>query len=161
MCQCKGEMYECNFSKWWCTRRTLLSQRNVELGLDVIEMHDVQKEIEDVEECLEEILFGVAILDVDEVACWRSLLWWSFDVDWKFLLALGSHKRCSWFSSRCFFDDVSTFLAMMLKPMQSMMLMHSLMMLSISRISILWIPMMTLYSFISMWCSNCLYFLII
>ena len=44
-----------------------LRKEDVELGLDVKEVHDVQKEAEDVDECLEETPLVLAILDVDEV----------------------------------------------------------------------------------------------
>ena len=44
-----------------------LRKEDVELGLEVKEVHDVQKETEDVDECLEEALFLLAIVDIDEV----------------------------------------------------------------------------------------------
>ena len=44
-----------------------LRKEDVELGLEVREVHDVQKEAEDVDECREENLFVLAIVDVDEV----------------------------------------------------------------------------------------------
>ena len=43
-----------------------LRKEDVELGLEVKEVHDVQKEAEDVDECLEETFFVLAIVDVDE-----------------------------------------------------------------------------------------------
>ena len=43
-------------------------KEDVELGLEVKEVHDVQTEAEDVDECLEEPLFVLAIVDVNEVA---------------------------------------------------------------------------------------------
>ena len=42
-----------------------LRREEVERGLDAKQVHDVQKEAEDVVECLEETPFVLAMLDVD------------------------------------------------------------------------------------------------
>ena len=49
-------MYECNIESMMYRTNSDLRKEDVELGLDAKEAHDVQKEAEDVDECLEETL---------------------------------------------------------------------------------------------------------